>query len=43
MTTETDKLQQLALDKGFCLMTSDECEPTPEQLPAIRAAMAQER
>jgi len=39
MTTETDKLQQLALDNGFCLMTSDECEPTPEQLAAFRAAI----
>lgn len=39
MTTDTDKLVEMARAAGFALMNSDECEATPAQLAAFRAAI----
>lgn len=36
MSPSIEEMQQMALDSGFCLMTSDECEPKPAQLAAFR-------
>ena len=36
MSPSIEEMQQMALDSGFCLTTSDECEPTTAQLAAFR-------
>lgn len=37
--SDTDKLVEMARAAGFALMNSDECEATPAQLAAFRAAI----